>query len=547
MDSGSAADLKPNLTVNQKNNNVSMPSTQIQKSNDIEGKKINEKTNKKTNNLKSIANETNVDEISIIDNNNCDSSCSDDHEIKPQGLKFKGINKYRLIAAFCSLFAAGIHDSVPGELLPHIEDYYDISYGIVSLIWVGSAVGFILVAIIGNLIHNYLGTTKNIILGNGCIILMSLLIMLSPPFPVIVVGFFFSGFGLATNLTEFNMFVSLYSKNKKYLGYLHASYGIGGIVAPLVGNIMTSNGIKWSYFYFILLGLSVFNLCFSSLTLKGCEKDLKQYKTKNKNKIQNSNSNINTNNNTNYNEANSIGNPEKTILTNTFDKDMESNETRITVSKRKNPKAAYTNKNVWLVSLFDLFYQGAEVAIGGWIVTFIMKYRNGDIKKIGYIASGYWGGLTVSRIFLTSLISKYGGWKRGITILGILSIFFELLTWLIPNIIANGITVALAGMSIGPIIPLLIAFSVNEKIISKDLQVVGLTMLSAFGAVGGALFPFIIGIISQSVDSTFIVHPVSLALFVVMLISWFLLPNLDRITNDDQKKSLFIRIVYRIW
>lgn len=51
------------------------------------------------------------------------------------------------------------------------------------------------------------------------------------------------------------------------------SYGVGGTVAPLMATAIASKGIKWSYFYFILVGLTVLNAFFAPYIFKGSEKD----------------------------------------------------------------------------------------------------------------------------------------------------------------------------------------------------------------------------------------------------------------------------------
>lgn len=51
------------------------------------------------------------------------------------------------------------------------------------------------------------------------------------------------------------------------------SYGVGGTVAPLIATAMVSKGIKWSYFYFILVGLTVLNAFFSAYIFMGSEHD----------------------------------------------------------------------------------------------------------------------------------------------------------------------------------------------------------------------------------------------------------------------------------
>lgn len=49
-------------------------------------------------------------------------------------------------------------------------------------------------------------------------------------------------------------------------------------------------------------------------------------------------------------------------------------------------------------------------------------------------------------------------------------------------------------------------------------------MISAFGSSGGAVAPFTTGILAQAAG-TWVLHPIAIGLFVVMVGCWFALPT----------------------
>lgn len=61
-----------------------------------------------------------------------------------------------------------------------------------------------------------------------------------------------------------------------------------------------------------------------------------------------------------------------------------------------------------MASLFLLGYVGAEVALGGWIVTFMRRERAGGEFESGMVATGFWTGITVGRFVLGFLTPKLG-------------------------------------------------------------------------------------------------------------------------------------------
>lgn len=62
----------------------------------------------------------------------------------------------------------------------------------------------------------------------------------------------------------------------------------------------------------------------------------------------------------------------------------------------------------WLCSLFLLGYVGVEVALGGWIVTFMIRVRHGSAFASGMTATGFWLGITVGRIVLGFVTPRLG-------------------------------------------------------------------------------------------------------------------------------------------
>lgn len=62
----------------------------------------------------------------------------------------------------------------------------------------------------------------------------------------------------------------------------------------------------------------------------------------------------------------------------------------------------------WLCAAFLLCYVGSEVALGGWIVQFMLKVRNGNEFASGMVSVGFWLGITVGRIVLGFITPRIG-------------------------------------------------------------------------------------------------------------------------------------------
>ncbi|KAI5952394.1 hypothetical protein KGF54_003261 [Candida jiufengensis] len=421
-------------------------------------------------------------------------------------------NRWRIIACLLFNFTLGFSDAAPGALLPYIESFYSINYAITSCIWVSNAVGFILVASISHKIQ-WLGKRYSFLVGTILSCIMYAIVSSGTYFPIIVVGFFFGGCGSAIVAAQCNVFLSRLDKQSKYLAFYHGTYGVGATVSPLVATSMVNKGIKWHFFYLILLGLMLLTLGNLFMSFETADEDLQKW----------------------YIEDDQSPNIELN--------DLNSLRNSSTTTQKSDMILALKNHITWLIAFFCLFYQGAEVSLAGWIVTFLLDYRHSNHKTTGYIASGLWAGLTIGRLLLTQPIHKFIGIKRGVLIISVVSIILVGLTWGIPVIIAEATLVSVAGIFIGPNYPLLVTYGTQPGLIPRKIQLVSLTIMTAFGSSGGALFPFLTGLLSQRFG-TFVVLPIFITLYCLMTLLWVMLPNIERQNKETRSNFGFWE---RIW
>jgi len=120
--------------------------------------------------------------------------------------------------------------------------HYNIGYALVSLIFVTTAAGFIIAAFFVESLRSSLGRAKSLIVANCLIACTYTIIVCTPPWPVVVMSFFLLGLGMAINLALGNVFAANLNNATKMLGFMHGSYGAGGVFGPLISTAMASNG-----------------------------------------------------------------------------------------------------------------------------------------------------------------------------------------------------------------------------------------------------------------------------------------------------------------
>ncbi|KAJ5713309.1 uncharacterized protein N7483_010490 [Penicillium malachiteum] len=396
--------------------------------------------------------------------------------------------KWRLLSSCLMLFGNGMNDSAPGALIPYMEEHYGISYTIVSMIFVGNALGFILAAPVTHYIDQKLGRARSYTFSMFTLAVAYIIIACQPPFPVVAVSFFLLGFGVALQLTLNNTYCANLPNSTTALGLVCGAYGIGGTVAPLFATAMASSGIRWSLFYTIPVAAAVFNLFFATWAFSNFEQD-------------------------------TAAELQRTLRPTDENVNIEEPLTRSQLLRR-----AIQNRTTLLGALFIFAYQGAEVSISGWVVSFLINYRNGDPSRVGYVSSGFWAGITTGRFLLVHPAAKLG---EKVSVMGMIAgaVIFQLMTWLIPNVIGEAVTVAILGVLLGAVYPC--AASVLTRLLPRNMHISSLSFVSALGSSGGAVWPFLTGILSQHVG-TMVLHPICIGLYGVMATSWLLLPKISK-------------------
>lgn len=365
----------------------------------------------------------------------------------------------------------------------------------VSLIFVGNAVGFITGAGLIDTLRERLGRGRAIALSQLFMMGGYTMIACTAPFPAIVFAYFLLGMGMSINLALGNIFCGSLTNSTAALGAMHGSYGIGGITGPLIANAFVSAlGLVWSRYYLITLGLSGFNAVLALWSYWHFEKE----------------------------HANAAITTTPTTTTATTTTTTTTTTTAPSaLSRIQNTANAFTSRVVLLGALFIFAYQGAEVSISGWIISFLEDARAGDPSRVGYVTAGFWAGITLGR-FILSIPAHRIGEKAFVYGLVAGAAVFELLVWLVPNIVGDAVAVAVVGLLLGPVYPCSAALFMRTM--SRAEKLSGMGVISAFGSSGGAAAPFTTGLLSQAVG-TFVLHPVAIALFAAMLACWYGLPS----------------------
>ncbi|GAM85132.1 hypothetical protein ANO11243_031360 [Dothideomycetidae sp. 11243] len=302
-------------------------------------------------------------------------------------------------------------------------------------------------------------------------------------------GYFFLGLGYALNLALHNVFCANLANSTMVLGAGHGSYGIGGLVAPIMATTMVTHGILWSRFYLILVGLRLAIFFLTGWANRGYEQE-----------------------------------PTSKFTASLVRMATQQSADENAPSRAKLLKEVLKNRVTLLGAFFIFAYQGAEVSISGWIISFLIKARHGDPAKVGYVTSGFFGGIALGRLTLSYFAPRVG-LKLFVYLLVAGCICLQLLTWFVPSIVGDAVAVSLLGFIIGPVYPC--CQTVFARLLPSRLQVGSIAFIASAGSSGGAIAPFLTGLLAQAVGPV-VLHPICIALYIAMIACWTLLPATDR-------------------
>ncbi|OIW27747.1 tRNA wybutosine-synthesizing protein [Coniochaeta ligniaria NRRL 30616] len=412
------------------------------------------------------------------------------HEAQLQKWNKPRVNLWRVLTTMYCFILMGMNDGALGALIPYIEPYYNISYTVLSLLFLAPFVGYLLAALSNNLIHHHFGQRGIAFLAPLCRILGYVALSLHPPYPALPVIMLFPGFGNGLEDSAWNAWIGNMQSANELLGFLHGAYGLGATIGPLIATTMVTHGnLPWYTYYYLMIGLSVVEWALCVLTFWRATGAA--YRAHHQNL---------------HDEAAAAAGEEP----------GENG-----VAKRTTTRHVLKDPIVWLIALFLLGYVGAEVSLGGWITTFMLVVRKANPFDAGLTVTFFWLGLTVGRVALGFVTGRVGE-KLAISVYLVLSIALQLLYWLVPSFVASAVFVAFLGFFLGPLFPAAIVAA--TKLLPSDYHVSAIGFAAAFGGGGAAIFPFAVGAIAQS-KGVEVLQPICLAILGFILVLWWFLPG----------------------
>jgi fucose permease len=385
----------------------------------------------------------------------------------------KGTSKLSLLLlAYIAFIALGMPDGLLGIAWPSMRVDFSIPLDAVGILLVAAVSGYMTSSFLSGTLLARMGVGN--LLAVSCALTSSALLgyTLVPAWWMMVLLGVVAGLGAGAIDAGLNTYVAAHF-NTGQMQWLHASYGIGVTLGPIIMTVALTAFNSWRVGYRVVSGFQIALAACFILTL-------------------------------------TMWNRKETSADSDEPKKLTDYTTPLGKTLRQ-PRA-------WLSALMFFMYVGAEVSLGTWTYSLLIESRGINPAAAGFWAGSYWATFTIGRV-LAGLYAGRVGVNRLVqgSLLGAL-LGTALLVWN-PTAGANLLAVALIGFSIAPIFPALI--SGTSQRVGADFAANTIGMQMAASGLGTAVIPGLLGVLAGQFSLEII--PICLLVVFLGLFGFYLL------------------------
>lgn len=377
-----------------------------------------------------------------------------------------------IILAYVAFVALGMPDGLLGVAWPSIRNTFSIPLDAIGMLLAAAMAGYMTSSFLSGPVITRIGVGR--VLAASCAMTGVALIgyTLVPEWWMMVLLGVVAGLGAGAIDAGLNTYVAAHF-SEGLMQWLHASWGIGITLGPIIMTMALTIEDSWHMGYRIVGGFQLALAACFVLTL-------------------------------------SMWNHEEESVENEAQKKLTDYKTPMGETLRQ--------PQVWISIFLFFMYVGGEAALGTWVYTLLTESRGVDPTLAGFWAGSYWGTFTIGRV-VAGLFAKRVGINLLVTggltgaILGA-----ALLIWN-PSEAVNLLAVALIGFSIAPIFPAMMSGTSTRVGDHFAANTIGMQMAAT--GLGTALIPGLMGVFARQVSLEVI--PVMLLAVYVGLFSLYML------------------------
>jgi fucose permease len=357
-----------------------------------------------------------------------------------------------LLLAYCAFISLGLPDGLLGVGWPSMAADLRLSTDTVGVLLFAGTTGYLISSVAAGFSLARLGVGR-LLAGSTAMVSVALAgYAISPALGVLAPCALLAGFGGGAIDSGLNAYAAG-AFGPKHMNWLHAFFGLGVAIGPLIMTGVLSGGLSWRWGYGLVAGAQALLAIAFAVTARAWARD-------------------------DSSDARTRG----------------AERPRLTAS----PRIIETLRMpaVWLSVAAFAVYVGIELATGLWAYLLLTEDRAMDAAIAGLCVSAYWASLFVGRVVQGFTVERLGTAR---TLLAGLS-----------GMLAGSVLVAVPGpdwlavaglMMIGfaaaPVFPLLTLTTADRVGTAHADRVIGMQM--AAGGLGGAILPAGVGVLVERI------------------------------------------------
>ena len=356
-----------------------------------------------------------------------------------------------VILSFIAFVALGMPDGLLGVAWPSIRSGFSIPLDALGMFLTALVIGYMTSSFFSGPIVTRVGVGK--VLAISCTLTGIALFGYTfvPEWWMMVLLGVVAGFGAGAIDAGLNTYVAAHF-SEGLMQWLHASWGVGITLGPIIMTLGLSATDTWHTGYRIVGGFQLFLAACFVLTLP---------------------------------------------MWSDNDKPTAHDEPKKLTDYKTPMSETMRQPRVWMSALLFFLYVGAEGALGTWIYTLLTESRGIDPTLAGFWAGSYWATFTVGRVIAGLFANRIGTNKLVIGgLIGAL-IGAVLLVWN-PSEAVNLLAVAIIGFCIAPIFPAMM--SGTSKRVGEHFAANTIGMQMTATGLGTAVIPGVMGVVAKQVS-----------------------------------------------
>jgi fucose permease len=337
---------------------------------------------------------------------------------------------------------------MPGALLgiawPSMRQTFELPLDAVGVLLTTSAIGYTLSSFYSGRLVYRLGYPRLLVLSSLLAIVGALGYVTAPSWPLILLAGAVMGAGGGMIDAGMNTYFAA-NYGPRLMSWLHASFGIGTTLAPLLMTALLRAEAPWQWGYAVI-GLA------NALLIAGVSLTARQWRA-----------------------------PEIPATTSGAAKVGLADTLRLPV--------------VWLNTALIILVVGLEFSPGQWTYSLFTESRSMTVELAGLMVTLYWGSFTIGRI----LYGLIGNGLKPVAALRACMVAAgvgAVLVWLDAGPIVNFLGVIVMGVAQAPIFPLIVTATPERVGSTHAANAIG--FLIAAAGVGIAVLPGVVGVLATN-------------------------------------------------